>query len=99
MRSLAADGQRRSAHHIFPATWLFRNAGIVSASLDPGLSCSVMTKPARAHAARRSRVGGTMLRQLFFGGVFSLANIAIHALAMASVISASRAASARRVAW
>ena len=40
-----------------------------------------------------------MLRQLFFGGVFSLTNIAIHALAMASVISASRAASARRVAW
>ena len=40
-----------------------------------------------------------MLRQLFFGSVFSVANIAIHALAMASVISASRAASARRVAW
>jgi Ion channel len=39
-----------------------------------------------------------MLRQLFFGGVISLANIAIHALAMASVIGASRAASARRVA-
>jgi hypothetical protein len=38
-----------------------------------------------------------MLRQLFFGGVFSLANIAIHALAMASVVAASRAASARRV--
>ena len=40
-----------------------------------------------------------MLRQLFFGSVFSVANIAIHALAMASVISASRAASARRGAW
>ena len=39
-----------------------------------------------------------MLRQLFFGGVLSLANIAIHALAMASVVAASRAASARRVA-
>jgi hypothetical protein len=39
-----------------------------------------------------------MLRQLLFGGVFSLANIAIHALAMASVIGASRAASARLVA-
>jgi hypothetical protein len=38
-----------------------------------------------------------MLRQLFFGGVLSLANIAIHALAMASVIAAGRAASARRV--
>jgi hypothetical protein len=38
-----------------------------------------------------------MLRQLFFGGVFSLINIAIHALAMASVVSASRAASARHV--
>jgi Ion channel len=38
-----------------------------------------------------------MLRQLFFGGVFSLANIAIHALAMASVVAASRAASSRRV--
>jgi hypothetical protein len=38
-----------------------------------------------------------MLRQLFVGGVFSLANIAIHALAMASVVAASRAASARRV--
>ena len=36
-----------------------------------------------------------MLRQLFFGSVFSVANIAIHALAMASVVSASRAASAR----
>jgi hypothetical protein len=35
-----------------------------------------------------------MLRQLFFGGVLSVANIAIHALAMASVIGASRAASA-----
>jgi hypothetical protein len=40
-----------------------------------------------------------MLRQLFFGGVFSLANIAIHALAMASVIGVSRAAAARHVAW
>jgi hypothetical protein len=40
-----------------------------------------------------------MLRQLFFGGVFSLANIAIHALAMTSVIGASRAAAARHVAW
>jgi hypothetical protein len=40
-----------------------------------------------------------MLRQLFFGGVFSLINIAIHALAMASVVSASRAASARHVGW
>jgi hypothetical protein len=40
-----------------------------------------------------------MLRQLFFGGVISLANIAIHALAMASVIGASRAASARHIAW
>ena len=39
-----------------------------------------------------------MLRQLFFGGIFSVANIAIHALAMASVIAASRAASARRFA-
>ena len=39
-----------------------------------------------------------MLRQLFFGGVISLANIAIHALAMASVIGASRAASAHHVA-
>jgi hypothetical protein len=39
-----------------------------------------------------------MLRQLFFGGVFSLANIAIHALAMASVIGVSRAAAARHVA-
>jgi Ion channel len=38
-----------------------------------------------------------MLRQLFFGGVISLGNIAIHALAMASVIAASRAASARHV--
>jgi len=37
-----------------------------------------------------------MLRQLFFGGVFSLANIAIHALAMASVLGASRAAWTRR---
>jgi Ion channel len=36
-----------------------------------------------------------MLRQLFFGGVISLANIAIHALAMACVIGASRAAWAR----
>jgi Ion channel len=36
-----------------------------------------------------------MLRQLFFGGLLSLANIALHALAMASVIGASRAASAR----
>ena len=36
-----------------------------------------------------------MLRQLFFGGVISLANIAIHALAMAAVIGAGRAASAR----
>ena len=39
-----------------------------------------------------------MLRQLFFGGVLSLTNIAIHALGMASVVAASRAASARRVA-
>jgi Ion channel len=39
-----------------------------------------------------------MLRQLFCGGVISLGNIAIHALAMASVIGASRAASARHVA-
>ena len=39
-----------------------------------------------------------MLRQLFFGGVISLANIAIHALAMASVIGASRAAWARHAA-
>ena len=37
-----------------------------------------------------------MLRQLFFGGLFSLANIALHALAMASVIAASRAASSGR---
>jgi len=36
-----------------------------------------------------------MLRQLFFGGVISLANIAIHALAMTSVIGVSRAASTR----
>jgi Ion channel len=36
-----------------------------------------------------------MLRQLFFGGVISLANIAIHALGMACVIGASRAAWAR----
>ena len=40
-----------------------------------------------------------MLRQLLFGGLFSVANIAIHALAMASVIGASRAASAHQVAW
>ncbi len=40
-----------------------------------------------------------MLRQLFFGGLLSLVNIAIHALAMAFVIGASRAAaSARHVA-
>jgi Ion channel len=39
-----------------------------------------------------------MLRQLFFGGVFSVANIAIHALAMTAVIGASRAASARHFA-
>ena len=39
-----------------------------------------------------------MLRQLLCGGVISLVNIAIHALAMASVIGASRAASARHVA-
>ena len=39
-----------------------------------------------------------MLRQLFCGGVISLINIAIHALAMASVIGASRAASERRFA-
>ena len=39
-----------------------------------------------------------MLRQLFFGGVFSLANIAIHSLGMASVVAASRVASAHRVA-
>ena len=39
-----------------------------------------------------------MLRQLFFGGLFSLANIAIHALAMASVIGAGRAASASHAA-
>jgi Ion channel len=39
-----------------------------------------------------------MLRQLFFGGVLSLANIAIHALAMVSVVAARLAASARRVA-
>jgi ion channel len=38
-----------------------------------------------------------MLRQLFFGGLFSVTNIAIHALAMTSVIAASRAASARDV--
>jgi Ion channel len=36
-----------------------------------------------------------MLRQLFFGSVISLANIAIHALGMACVIGASRAAWAR----
>jgi ion channel len=39
-----------------------------------------------------------MLRQLFFGSVLSLANIAIHAVAMVSVVAASRAASARHVA-
>jgi hypothetical protein len=38
-----------------------------------------------------------MLRQLFFGGLLSLANIAIHALAMTFVVSASRAASGHRV--
>jgi hypothetical protein len=36
-----------------------------------------------------------MLRQLLFGGAVSLGNIAIHALAMAVVIGAGRAASAR----
>jgi hypothetical protein len=36
-----------------------------------------------------------MLRQLLFGGAVSLANIAIHALAMAVVVGAGRAASAR----
>jgi hypothetical protein len=35
-----------------------------------------------------------MLRQLLFGGAVSLGNIAIHALAMAVVVGASRAASA-----
>jgi len=39
-----------------------------------------------------------MLRQLLCGGVISVVNIAIHALAMASVIAASRAASARHAA-
>jgi len=39
-----------------------------------------------------------MLRQLLFGGAFSVANIAIHALAMASVIGVGRAASAHHVA-
>jgi Ion channel len=39
-----------------------------------------------------------MLRQLFFGSLFSVANIAIHALAMTAVIGASRAASARHFA-
>ena len=39
-----------------------------------------------------------MLRQLLFGSVFSLANIAIHALAMALVVAASRVASAHHVA-
>jgi Ion channel len=39
-----------------------------------------------------------MLRQLLFGGAFSLVNIAIHALAMAFVIGAVRIASARRFA-
>jgi hypothetical protein len=39
-----------------------------------------------------------MLRQLFFGGVFSVVNIAIHALAMASVVAVSRATSVRHVA-
>jgi hypothetical protein len=39
-----------------------------------------------------------MLRQLLFGGAFSLANIAIHALAMAAVIGAGRAASAHHAA-
>jgi Ion channel len=39
-----------------------------------------------------------MLRQLLCGGVISLVNIAIHALAMAAVIGASRVASARHVA-
>jgi Ion channel len=40
-----------------------------------------------------------MLRQLFVGGVLSLVNIAIHALAMTSLIVASRAAARHRVAW
>jgi hypothetical protein len=35
-----------------------------------------------------------MLRQLLFGGAVSLGNIAIHALAMAVVVGASRAAAA-----
>jgi hypothetical protein len=35
-----------------------------------------------------------MLRQLLFGSAVSLGNIAIHALAMAAVVGASRAASA-----
>jgi len=40
-----------------------------------------------------------MLRQLLFGGAFSLVNIALHALAMASVISAVRVAPARQITW
>jgi len=40
-----------------------------------------------------------MLRQLLFGGAFSLVNIALHALAMASVMSAVRVASARQITW
>jgi hypothetical protein len=39
-----------------------------------------------------------MLRQLLFGSAISLGNIAIHALAMALVVSAGRAASARHAA-
>ena len=38
-----------------------------------------------------------MLRQLLFGSAISLANIAIHALGMAGVIGAARAAYAREV--
>ena len=38
-----------------------------------------------------------MLRQLFFGSDLSLVNIAIHSIAMASVVAASRAASAHHV--
>ena len=58
------------------------------------------TKPACSEpgVGRIIPSGDTMLRQLFFGGVISLANIAIHALAMASVIGASRAASKHEVA-
>jgi len=40
-----------------------------------------------------------MLRQLLFGSAVSLGNIAIHALAMAAVVNAGRAASQRYRSW